>query len=261
MGKFSWPSGATYEGEFRSGRMDGVGTFTGADGDTYNGHWATNRKHGFSSKSYANGDYYEGTLRCNLQGAMGVACGETATSTWVSGATTSSMATAPSSGPTATAASLRELKQTDFDPRKKSWTRFPPEGTKITPPHQSPEFRWNDYCSSKGKEQEKQVFWALTPLMSMSWANVGDDDDDDYYATTAPPQAVWGVSEQQHNKKVEETIEEESESEDDGLDMGDDDDVEEPENEPEAIRKEPTIEKPAPVSAPPKDVERQLSKK
>ncbi|XP_042404914.1 T-cell defective protein 2-like [Zingiber officinale] len=43
--------------------------------------------------------------------------------------------------------------------------------------------------------------------------------------------------------------------------MGDDDDVEEPENEPEAVRKEPTIEKPTPVSAPPKDVERQLSKK
>ncbi|KAG6476864.1 hypothetical protein ZIOFF_066112 [Zingiber officinale] len=53
----------------------------------------------------------------------------------------------------------------------------------------------------------------------------------------------------------------ESESEDDGLDMGDDDDVEEPENEPEVVRKEPTIEKPAPVSAPPKDAERQLSKK
>ncbi|KAG6531580.1 hypothetical protein ZIOFF_005395 [Zingiber officinale] len=53
----------------------------------------------------------------------------------------------------------------------------------------------------------------------------------------------------------------ESESEDDGLDMGDDDDVEEPENEPEVVRKEPTIEKPAPVSARLKDAERQLSKK
>ncbi|KAG6501223.1 hypothetical protein ZIOFF_041101 [Zingiber officinale] len=114
---------------------------------------------------------------------------------------------------------------------------------------------------SQGKEQEKQVFWAPAPLTSKSWADVGDDDDDDYYATTAPPQAVWGVSEQQHNKKVEATIEEESESEDDGLDMGDDDDVEEPENEPEAVGKEPTIEKPAPVSVPPKDAERQLSKK
>lgn len=40
----------------------------------------------------------------------------------------------------------REIKQTDFDPNEKFWTRFPPEGSKITPPHQSGEFRWKDYC-------------------------------------------------------------------------------------------------------------------
>lgn len=42
---------------------------------------------------------------------------------------------------------LRELKPSDFDPKEKFWTRFPPEGSKITPPHQSTEFRWKDYCS------------------------------------------------------------------------------------------------------------------
>ncbi|KAK6938457.1 MORN motif [Dillenia turbinata] len=41
---------------------------------------------------------------------------------------------------------LRELKPADFDPKEKFWTRFPPEGSKITPPHQSGEFRWKDYC-------------------------------------------------------------------------------------------------------------------
>lgn len=41
---------------------------------------------------------------------------------------------------------LRELKQSDFDPKEKFWTRFPSEGSKITPPHQSAEFRWKDYC-------------------------------------------------------------------------------------------------------------------
>ncbi|XP_010916539.2 phosphatidylinositol 4-phosphate 5-kinase 2 [Elaeis guineensis] len=41
---------------------------------------------------------------------------------------------------------MRELRQADFDPREKFWTRFPPEGSKITPPHQSVEFRWKDYC-------------------------------------------------------------------------------------------------------------------
>lgn len=44
------------------------------------------------------------------------------------------------------ASMLRDLKPSDFDPREKFWTRFPPEGSKITPPHQSAEFRWKDYC-------------------------------------------------------------------------------------------------------------------
>ncbi|KAJ0981530.1 hypothetical protein J5N97_009785 [Dioscorea zingiberensis] len=41
---------------------------------------------------------------------------------------------------------LKELRPLDFDPSEKFWTRFPPEGSKITPPHQSAEFRWKDYC-------------------------------------------------------------------------------------------------------------------
>lgn len=42
--------------------------------------------------------------------------------------------------------SMRVLRPSDFDPREKFWTRFPPEGSKVTPPHQSVEFRWKDYC-------------------------------------------------------------------------------------------------------------------
>lgn len=41
---------------------------------------------------------------------------------------------------------LGDLKPSDFDPKEKFWTRFPSEGSKITPPHQSVEFRWKDYC-------------------------------------------------------------------------------------------------------------------
>ncbi|XP_075509384.1 LOW QUALITY PROTEIN: phosphatidylinositol 4-phosphate 5-kinase 1 [Primulina tabacum] len=41
---------------------------------------------------------------------------------------------------------VRKLKQSDFDPKEKFTIRFPPEGSKITPPHQSAEFRWKDYC-------------------------------------------------------------------------------------------------------------------
>ncbi|CAH9083669.1 unnamed protein product [Cuscuta epithymum] len=39
-----------------------------------------------------------------------------------------------------------DLKPSDFDPNEKFWTRFPSQGSKITPPHQSGEFWWKDYC-------------------------------------------------------------------------------------------------------------------
>ncbi|KAJ0043841.1 hypothetical protein Pint_18250 [Pistacia integerrima] len=39
-----------------------------------------------------------------------------------------------------------DLKASAFDPKEKVWTKFPPEGTKHTPPHQSCEFKWKDYC-------------------------------------------------------------------------------------------------------------------
>ncbi|KAM7260426.1 hypothetical protein ACFE04_016167 [Oxalis oulophora] len=41
---------------------------------------------------------------------------------------------------------LKPLKLRDFDPKEKFWTRFPPEGSSKTPPHQSTDFRWKDYC-------------------------------------------------------------------------------------------------------------------
>ncbi|KAK8552563.1 hypothetical protein V6N12_041151 [Hibiscus sabdariffa] len=41
---------------------------------------------------------------------------------------------------------LPVLKPADFSPKEKFWTRFPTEGSKLTPPHQSVEFRWKDYC-------------------------------------------------------------------------------------------------------------------
>ncbi|XP_059652005.1 phosphatidylinositol 4-phosphate 5-kinase 6-like [Cornus florida] len=39
-----------------------------------------------------------------------------------------------------------DLKASAFDPREKVWTKFPPEGSKHTPPHQSIDFKWKDYC-------------------------------------------------------------------------------------------------------------------
>ncbi|KAI7727483.1 hypothetical protein M8C21_032945 [Ambrosia artemisiifolia] len=39
-----------------------------------------------------------------------------------------------------------DLKSSAFNPKEKVWTKFPPEGSKYTPPHQSCEFKWKDYC-------------------------------------------------------------------------------------------------------------------
>ncbi|KAE8666564.1 Phosphatidylinositol 4-phosphate 5-kinase 4 [Hibiscus syriacus] len=39
-----------------------------------------------------------------------------------------------------------DLKPSAFDPKEKVWTKFPPEGSKHTPPHQSCDFKWKDYC-------------------------------------------------------------------------------------------------------------------
>ncbi|XP_060177561.1 phosphatidylinositol 4-phosphate 5-kinase 6-like [Lycium barbarum] len=56
-----------------------------------------------------------------------------------------------------------DLKPSAFDPREKYWTRFPPEGSKITPPHPSCEFRWKDYCP--------KVFRALRMLFKVDAAD------------------------------------------------------------------------------------------
>lgn len=65
--------------------------------------------------------------------------------------------------------SMQELKPADFDPKERVWTRFPPEGSKTTPPHQSVEFRWKDYCPAVfrsvilTRQQLQRSFFANLP--------------------------------------------------------------------------------------------------
>lgn len=119
--------------------------------------------------------------------------------------------------------------------------------------------------SAKKKPEEKvvdpQVFWTPTKLTATSWADVDDEDDDDYYANTAPPQVLWADS---PDKEEAPALVEGSESEEEGLDEVDDDENEE-EHDHEAdlsVGKDPAVSKVSEVSLPPpKDAERQLSKK
>ncbi|KAL8128828.1 hypothetical protein V2J09_017983 [Rumex salicifolius] len=56
-----------------------------------------------------------------------------------------------------------ELKNSAFDPKEKYWTKFPREGSKHTPPHNSCEFKWKDYCPL--------VFRALRKLFKVDAAD------------------------------------------------------------------------------------------
>ncbi|KAK4840591.1 hypothetical protein QYF36_013209 [Acer negundo] len=40
----------------------------------------------------------------------------------------------------------REVRAADFGPRASFWMNFPKEGSQLTPPHQSEDFKWKDYC-------------------------------------------------------------------------------------------------------------------
>jgi 1-phosphatidylinositol-4-phosphate 5-kinase len=53
-----------------------------------------------------------------------------------------------------------DLKSSASDQKEKPWTKFPPEGSKRTPPHHSCEFKWKDY--------RPQVFRLVaTPLIKI----------------------------------------------------------------------------------------------
>jgi 1-phosphatidylinositol-4-phosphate 5-kinase len=56
-----------------------------------------------------------------------------------------------------------DLKSSAFDPKEKVWTKFPPEGSKYTPPHNSCDFKWKDYCP--------QVFRTLRKLFKVDAAD------------------------------------------------------------------------------------------
>ncbi|KAK9733387.1 hypothetical protein RND81_04G064900 [Saponaria officinalis] len=40
----------------------------------------------------------------------------------------------------------REVRASDFGPQASFWMTFPKEGSQLTPPHQSDDFKWKDYC-------------------------------------------------------------------------------------------------------------------
>jgi len=50
VGTYSWPSGASYHGEWQAGYMHGIGSFESPDGSRYSGGWRKDVKHGLGKK-------------------------------------------------------------------------------------------------------------------------------------------------------------------------------------------------------------------
>ena len=54
-GKYVYPSGGVYVGQFKDGKKHGRGTYTYADGAVYEGEYQSDQKHGRGTYTYADG--------------------------------------------------------------------------------------------------------------------------------------------------------------------------------------------------------------
>jgi hypothetical protein len=59
-GKFSWPNGSYYSGEFDKNLFHGEGEFKWANGRKYIGKWSTGSMNGFGVFSWPDGRVYKG---------------------------------------------------------------------------------------------------------------------------------------------------------------------------------------------------------
>lgn len=47
LGKYEWPNGEVYNGQWRQGEMDGEGEFKWTNGDSYKGSYSRGKRSGF----------------------------------------------------------------------------------------------------------------------------------------------------------------------------------------------------------------------
>ncbi|MCY4451206.1 MAG: peptidoglycan-binding protein [Immundisolibacterales bacterium] len=72
LGTYTWADGDRYEGEYRDGKEDGHGIWTAAGGDRYEGEWRAGFQNGRGTYSWVNGDRYEGQWRAGRPHGHGI---------------------------------------------------------------------------------------------------------------------------------------------------------------------------------------------
>ena len=65
------PSGNVYIGQWKAGKMDGVGRYIFADGDVYEGDYVAGQKFGRGTYAFANGDLYVGEFKDGVEEGHG----------------------------------------------------------------------------------------------------------------------------------------------------------------------------------------------
>ena len=56
FGTFTWPSGASYKGQFHDGQRNGEGVQTWPDGSSYEGNFLNDLRHGFGIHHWTSGE-------------------------------------------------------------------------------------------------------------------------------------------------------------------------------------------------------------
>ena len=62
-GRYTWPNGSYFEGDFVDNDIHGYGTYVWTDGCVYRGQWAKQQMNGEGVFEYPDGRKYEGLLR------------------------------------------------------------------------------------------------------------------------------------------------------------------------------------------------------
>lgn len=85
QGTLAYPTGAKYVGEFRGGKIQGIGTLYFTNGNVYSGEWDGQMRHGRGKMTQKNGTIYEGAFARNKMqgnGSMKYANGDKYVGTW-----------------------------------------------------------------------------------------------------------------------------------------------------------------------------------
>ena len=74
-GRFEWPDGRRYNGEFVDGQPDGVGSEVLPDGTRYRGHWYRGQRDGVGTLNFPDGGRYEGDFSRGARAGLGAYVG------------------------------------------------------------------------------------------------------------------------------------------------------------------------------------------